>query len=1302
MTKFPVPENEDQRLEVLRSYQILDTLTEEEYDRITKLASLICGAPISLISLIDKDRQWFKSTHGLEADETPRDLAFCQYTIMGNDLFEITDATADERFKDHPFVTNDPNVRFYAGYPLTDPQGYNLGSLCVIDRVARSLSEEQKEALHLLSIEVVQLITERRLTAELRNFEKIFLLSDDLISVSDTSGRFIKVNPAFERLLGWSMADLQHHTLFNLVHPTDLDTVNSSLSNLKSGQSIINIEHRMLCADGTYKLIEWTGTPEKGTDNIFAIGRDITQIKLNELKLAEKESDLRAIFDNSHGFLCTHNLEGKFLTINSAGAAMLGYTVEETMNMSLFDIVPEDRHNYLKLYLEQIRDLGRGNGQMLVNAKDGGQRTLIFNNVLELRPGKEPFVIGNALDITERKLIEQRLFQVTEMLELTNEVARVGGWRLDLLSGQLDWTAVTREIHEVPDDFVVTMDNALGFYATGANRDLLTEAVHQAVTNGLSYELELQITTFKGNSVWVKAMGKPIFEAGVCRRLYGSFQDINKRKRSELEVIRGRALLRSFASHTPAAVAMLDNHMNYVAVSNRWLDDYSLSGRDIIGTSYYDYFTLSDERKARHRRILKGEVERKEEDIFIPEGSTEKRFITWEMRPWLETEDNIGGMMIFTQDITAIVEQRHELNMAKLAAEQASVAKSDFLANMSHEIRTPLNGVIGFTDLVLKTELSDTQQQYLSIVNQSAVGLLGIINDILDFSKIEAGKLELDVEECDLYEISSQAADIITYQVQNKGLEMLFNLSTDLPRFIWTDALRLKQILINLLGNAAKFTERGEIELKIQLLRQTGNQSLIRFSVRDTGIGIKEENTARIFEAFTQEEGSTTKKYGGTGLGLSITNKLLEMMNSKLKLVSTLGKGSQFYFDIWLNSAQGEAKEWEGISWIKRVLVVDDNQNNREIIEQMLLLKDITTVLARSGAEALALLNAGEVFDLVIMDYHMPEMDGLETIRKIRNWESGRASLHPIILLYSSADDEKIIRACDELQVKSRLAKPVKMVQLYETLSRLQLKESVAKKRVVPLTTGITDKDLVIMVADDNVVNMLLAKTIIMRAAPNAVIIAAENGIEAVASFKRQVPDLILMDVQMPEMNGYEATIAIRELEKPGARVPIIALTAGNVKNERDNCIIAGMDDFVVKPVIENTVVQVLTKWLYLEQDHIAITPDLRRDEMLHFDLEILKGLLGDDPEIIAEVLSLTKTQLSLSVQIVEKGIEGRQYRLLQNEGHKLYGTAVSAGLPRLAKLARQLELSPKHDAVQIEELSALVLDELLLCQGLI
>lgn len=1024
---------------------------------------------------------------------------------------------------------------------------------------------------------VIPAIQTQSLNEEFRNFEKLFLLSDDLICIADINGSFKKVNPAFQKVLGWSEADLLQKNLFDLIHPMDHKMMRSEIKELKQGHSIIDIEHRMLSAAGIYKLFQFTATPEN--DNLFCIGRDITQLKANEEEIAEKESAFSAVFENSHGFLCTHDLAGNLLTINGAGAEFLGYTNEELVKMSLFDIIPRIRYGNLTAYLEQIKQSGRGSGQMVITRKDGSERTLLFNNVLETRPGKEPYVIGNGLDITERIAIE-------------------------------------------------------------------------------------------------------------------------------LEVIRTRAILSAYAEHAPAAVAMLDNDMNYVAASNRWLEDYGLTGKDILGTSYYDYFSLIDEesqeRRARHQRILNGAIETKEEDPYPGSDLASQQFVNWEMRPWFQAEDTIGGMMIFTQNVTIAVEQRHELNMAKIAAEQASIAKSDFLANMSHEIRTPLNGVIGFTDLVLKTDLTDTQLQYLTIVNQSAVGLLGIINDILDFSKIEAGKLELDIEECDIYDISGQATDIITFQVQKKGLEMLLNLSSDLPRFMWTDSVRLKQILVNLLGNAAKFTECGEIELKIQLLKRVEQQSLIRFSVRDTGIGIKEANKDKIFEAFSQEEGSTTKKYGGTGLGLSITNQLLAMMDSKLKLVSTVGKGSQFYFDIWLRSEYGERKEWKGIEWIKRVLIVDDNENNRLIIQQMLQLKGIIAVLAKSGAEALQLLRSGEKFDVILIDYHMPDLDGLETIRQIRKTADHTPDLQPVVLLFSSSDDEKIIKACEELQVNARLVKPVKMVQLYDMLSRVHLKNNNPNSPKKAISTSITAKEVVIMVADDNPVNLLLAKTIIRRAAINAIIIEAENGLKAVNHFKKTIPDLILMDVQMPEMNGYEATLEIRKLEKTGNRVPIIALTAGNVKNERDKCIAAGMDDFVVKPVIEDTIVQVLKKWLYLDTEVTNEQLILEDTGLLHFDLSVLKNYVGDDPVLIAEILTLAKTHLHQSLSVLKTAAEHHQLDVLQAEGHKLYGTAVSAGFPKLAKVSRDLEYLKTSDQLSPLDLYNSVNDEINICIDLI
>jgi len=533
---------------------------------------------------------------------------------------------------------------------------------------------------------------------------------------------------------------------------------------------------------------------------------------------------------------------------------------------------------------------------------------------------------------------------------------------------------------------------------------------------------------------------------------------------------------------------MLDNSMKYIAVSNRWLEDYHLQGRDIIGNSHYEIFkNITEERRERHRRILAGAVERKEEDSYRLPGDSEDQYNTWEMRPWYTTEGKVGGMMMFTQNITQIILQREELRVAKLSAEHASIAKSEFLANMSHEIRTPLNGVIGFTDLVLKTKLNETQLQYLSIVNQSANALLSIINDILDFSKIEAGKLELDNDQCDLYELAGQAADIITYQVQTKGLEMLLNISPNLPRFIYADSIRLKQILVNLLGNASKFTEKGEIELKIEELTAKDDTSTIRFSVRDTGIGIKPEKLSKIFEAFSQEDSSTTKKYGGTGLGLTISNKLLALMDSYLKVESYPGKGSTFYFDVTFEAEEGEAISWENIDKIKNALVVDDNENNRIILTQMLLLKNISTTQAKNGFEALQFLADGEKFDVILMDYHMPFMDGIETIKKIRSSFHQSADELPVILLHSSSDDGKIIEACEELEVRHRIMKPIKMQDIYHLLSRL------SQANYVSATSSeiVADDPLGfnVMIVEDNPVNMMLLRSIVNRISPHCTLI---------------------------------------------------------------------------------------------------------------------------------------------------------------------------------------------------------------------
>jgi PAS domain S-box-containing protein len=324
VSKYPIPHNEKERLEALENYGVLNSLSEEEYDRITELASLICNVPISLISLVDEKRQWFKSKVGLKVSETSRDLAFCQYAIMDTKRFDVEDATRDERFKNNALVTGDPNIRFYSGQPLIDPNGYALGTLCVIDTVPRTLTPTQERAMEILASEVMALIVERRQKEELKYFEKLFEYSNDLICIAGTDGFFKKVNSAFTRILGWDEEYVLGTSSYEFVHPEDHELTRTELEKIASGEPEITFLQRIRTKDGQYRIIQWVGTPEAMTGNIFGVGRDITDERGKELELLVSEEKLRAFFENSQAFMCTHDLKGKFLSVNNSGATILG------------------------------------------------------------------------------------------------------------------------------------------------------------------------------------------------------------------------------------------------------------------------------------------------------------------------------------------------------------------------------------------------------------------------------------------------------------------------------------------------------------------------------------------------------------------------------------------------------------------------------------------------------------------------------------------------------------------------------------------------------------------------------------------------------------------------------------------------------------------------------------------------------------------------------------------------------------------------------------------------------------------
>lgn len=1101
------------------------------------------------------------------------------------------------------------------------------------------------------------------------------------------------MSPKFWSVLGYDYKDMPHNPSAwrDIVNDYDFKLANELIiKHFENPEIPFDKTIRYTHKNGSIVWIRCRGLAirDKVGKPIRMLGshQDVTEYKKNKQKLNKSVALLN--YTQKIAGLGSWELNVK---INEV------FWTEELYNMYGFDatIPPPPFTEHMRLFTpeswEQLSaaiNLTKENGipyelELKTILKDGSEGYMWVHGEAEFDYlGEITHLKGIAQDITERKCAEEKLRINEERWQFVIEGSGDGIWDWRPQEKKTFYSKRWLEMLGYKTEEFTDSDNE---WSSRIHPDDIAFAFAE-ISQNLSgqtdfFNHEYRFRNKEGNYLWILNRGKVVERNanGEAIRVVGSHTDITKLKKAEELIKLNEARLSLAVKGGGIGIWDWDIVLDKLTWDDQMFVLYGLNKNDF--TNAYEAWVNGVYEADKQRGEEEIQMAIKGEKDFNTEFRVQYTNGTIRHIKALATvirDDNGNAIrMIGTNwDITAEKEALAQIS-AREAAEKANQAKSEFLANMSHEIRTPLNSVIGFTDLLKKTQLSIVQQQYVNSANVSGHALLDLINDILDFSKIEAGMLDLEIIKSDMVQLFEDSIDIVKFAAVEKDIELLLDIDPTMPRFAQVDAVRLKQILSNLLGNAVKFTLKGEVELKISYQAVDGDNGKLSISVRDTGIGINKEQQSKLFKSFSQADSSTTRKFGGTGLGLVISQLIAEKMGSAIKIKSTVGVGTVFYFDITTRFEAGDKLDYTQIKGVKRCLIIDDNANNQTIMKQMLLQWQIESECCDSGFEALKIIEQPEPFDLIICDYNMPYINGIETIKMLKDKLKLSIVKQPVILLHSSLNNHNVEKECLELGIRFRLSKPVKSNDLFIYLNNLY-QENTTNLDIEIIESPKADninEGVKILIAEDVYLNMVLIKAMLSELGFNNDIIEAKNGIEAVEKYQNMSPDLILMDVHMPELDGITATKKIREIELlTGKNVPIIALTAGALKEEKENCFASGMNDFLTKPLVPEKIMAVLNKYLIKKEHSPELLHHDKSENDLHLAYDELVNLFNDKA-IIKEVMNIAIDDIPTKINELEDACNRKHTESVNTAAHRIKGSSSSIRFGLMTKIAEKIEM---------------------------